>query len=249
MGEPRFFANDEVVLITGGASGLGETLVRMFVAEGARVAFTYRNSQDKAEDLKRQLGERVVGVKADASDYRLAQSVVLDIKEAFGKIDVLVNNAASARYGAFLNLDIEDMRFTLENTFLPVFNYTQAAGRIMVEQRGGAIVQIGSINGERGREGSAPYSAAKAALEGLSKTVARELGRFGVRCNVVSPGYIATEGQRNTSPLIQKMVLDECAIPQLAEPEDIASLVLFLASDMAKAITGQIYRVDYGQYI
>lgn len=245
----KLFQNDEVVIVTGGASGLGETLVRMFASEGARVAFTYLNSAKKAENLSSELGERVLSLQADASDYSRAYEVVEEVIGHFGSIDTLVNNAAAARHDAFFNLDHEDMQFTLDNTFMPVFNYTQAASKYFVKRKQGSIIQIGSINGERGREGSAPYCAAKAAVEGFSKSIAKELGRFNVRCNVVSPGYIATEGQKHTSPLIHKLVLEECAMPYLATPRDIGELVLFLASDKARAVTGQVYRVDYGQYI
>lgn len=243
------FCNGEVVLVTGGASGLGRVLVDMFVAEGAQVALTYKTSREKALELVEEHDGRVRAYHADASDHRRAIEVVNDVVADFGQLNVLVNNAASAKHSAFTRVTEDDMVYTFENTFMPVFNYSQAASNVFIEQSGGSIVQIGSINGERGREGSAPYSACKAAIEGLSKTIAKELGRFDVRCNVVSPGYIATEGQASTSPLVQKMVLDECAIRRLAEPSEIGNMVLFLASDKARNITGQVYRVDCGQYI
>lgn len=244
-----YFTNDEVVLITGGASGLGRVLVEMFMSEGAKVAFTYLNSESRAKELESRFDGRAFAMHADASDYSLASEVVQEVVSRYGRLDAIVNNAAAARHDGFFHIDDEAMAFTFNNTFMPAFNYTQAAAKVFVEQGKGSIVQIGSINGERGREGSAPYCAMKAAIEGMSKTVAKELGRFNVRCNVVSPGYISTDGQEHTSPLIHKMVLEECAIPYLADPCDIGELILFLASDRARAVTGQVYRVDYGQYI
>lgn len=239
----------KIALITGGASGLGRVLVRMFIEEGARVAFTYRNSDEGAHALEAEFGDKVKAYHADASDYELAQAVVSDVVSMFGGLDILVNNAASARGGSFLKISEEDMLFTLKNTFMPAFNYSRAVSEYFKKQCSGVILQIGSINGERGREGSAPYSAAKAAIEGMSKTIAKELGGFDIRCNVVAPGYIATDGQRDTSLLIQKLVLDECAIRRLTQPEEVGNLTVFLASDKAANITGQVYRIDCGQYM
>lgn len=240
---------NKVAIITGGASGLGRILVEMFVAEGAKVAFTYRSSAERAQEMQERYGEKVMAVHADASDYEAAEDVVAKTIERFGGVDILVNNAAAARHKGFLALTADDFHFTLENVLIPAFNYCRAIAPHMVKHGGGSIVSIGSINGERGREGSAPYCAAKAGVEGLSKTIAKELGEAGVRCNVVAPGYIATDGQSSTSPLIQKLVLDECAIRRLTEPEEIGNLVVFLASDKARSITGQVYRIDCGQYI
>lgn len=239
----------KVALITGGASGLGRTMVKMFVEEGAEVVFTYRTSSQKARELTEQYGSHVLSVRADASSDLEAKCVAKKTIERFGRIDILINNAASAVGGAFVDLELEDFKTTVDNVFYPVVNYSSAVVPYMIDQQEGVIVSIGSINGERGREGSSPYCAAKAAIEGLSKTMAKELGGDNIRCNVVAPGYIATDGQSKTSLLIQKMVLDECAIRKLTKPEEVANLVIFLASDKGKNITGQIYRIDCGQYI
>ena len=119
----------------------------------------------------------------------------------------------------------------------------------MIQQKEGKIITIGSINGLRGREGSIAYSTSKAGIIGLTKTMAKELGRYSICCNVVAPGFINTDGQAETSELIKKLVLDECAVRKLAEPVEIANLVLFLASNKANNITGQVYQIDCGQYI
>lgn len=239
----------KTALITGGASGLGRVLVEMFVDEGATVLATYHTSVREAERLSERYGPRVCFYQADAADQKCAQAAVGKALEAFGTLDIVVNNAYGAKGGDFLALSAEDVVDTMSNTFLSAFYHAQAASEVFVQKGSGTIISIGSINAERGREGSMPYCAAKAAIEGMTKTIAKELGPYGITCNVVAPGYIATDGQKNTSPLIRKMVLDECAIRKLTEPEEVGNLVLFLASDKARTITGQVYRVDCGQYI
>ena len=131
----------------------------------------------------------------------------------------------------------------------PVFYYSKAVCGHFIKAGKGKIINIGSINGLRGREGSLAYSTAKAGIEGFTKTIAKELGMYNVNCNVVAPGYIDTDGQRNTSELIKKMVLDECAIRKLTDPAEVANLVIFLAGERSNNITGQVYQIDCGQYI
>ncbi len=240
---------ERIALITGGASGLGNTLVKEFAGSGYRVCFTYRSSREKAEILKQTYMDQVHMVHADASDMGQAVMAVKECVKTFGGIDVLVNNAASAKDGPLLRLDEEGFDYTLKNVLYPVFYYCKAVSEYFIRQKHGKIVNIGSINGSRGREGSLAYSAAKAGVEGFTKTIARELGPYGINCNVVAPGFINTDGQQNTSELIKKYVLDECAIRRLTEPEEVANLVLFLAGDQSDNITGQVYRIDCGQYI
>lgn len=242
------FSNN-VIVITGGASGLGEVLVRRFVENNAKVVFTYRSSVEKAQKLMEEYGLSVLGIQADASDYEQAGFVVSKSIEVYGKIDVLVNNAASARDGSIQKLESENFDYTVKNVLYPVYNYTKQVTAHFVDNNRGKIINIGSINGMRGREGSLAYSTAKAGVEGFTKTIAKELGKYNICCNVVAPGYINTTGQANTSELIKKLVLDECAIRRLTEPDEVANLVLFLASDKANNITGQVYKIDCGQYI
>ena len=178
-----------------------------------------------------------------------AEMAVLKCINTFGTIDVLVNNAASAKDGSIENIDTQQFDYTIKNVLYPVFNYTKLVVPIFIKKNFGKIINIGSINGMRGREGSLAYSTAKAGIEGFTKTIAKELGKYNICCNVVAPGYINTDGQAGTSELIKKMVLDECAIRRLTEPVEVANLVLFLASNKANNITGQVYKIDCGQYI
>lgn len=240
---------NKVVFITGGASGLGQVLVDEFVSQGAKVCFTYRNSGEKAKVIEQKYKEHVLGIRADASVMEEAEMAMEKCIDAFGTIDVLVNNAASAKDGSIERIDEEQFEYTLRNVLYPVFNYTKAVLPILREKKAGKIINIGSINGMRGREGSLAYSTAKAGVEGFTKTIAKELGKYNICCNVVAPGFINTDGQEYTSELIKKMVLDECAIRRLTEPIEVANLVLFLASEKADNITGQVYKIDCGQYI
>ncbi len=240
---------NKIVLVTGGASGLGRILVDEFIKNGAKVCFTYRNSVEKAEMIAEKYKDQVLAIKADASLEGEAQKTVEECLKVFKTIDVLVNNAASARDGGIEKINLEQFDYTIRNVLYPVFHYTKAIAPVFINKNKGKIINIGSINGMRGREGSLAYSTAKAGIEGFTKTIAKELGKYNVCCNVVAPGYINTDGQANTSELIKKMVLDECAIRRLTEPVEVANLVLFLASNKANNITGQVYKIDCGQYI
>ena len=241
--------DQKVVFITGGASGLGRILVDEFVKENANVFFTYRNSEEKAREIIERYGERVWAVKADASDITDVKKSINECADKFGTIDVLINNAASARDATLEKISDEAFRFTIDNVLYPAVYYSKYASEIMIANKAGKIINIGSINGLRGREGSVAYSTAKAGIIGFTKTIAKELGKYNICCNVVAPGFINTDGQSNTSELIKKMELDECAIRKLTEPAEIANLVLFLSSEKANNITGQVYQIDCGQYI
>lgn len=241
--------SQKVALITGGASGLGRVLVEEFVREKYRVCFTFRNSQDKAFQLKEQYEDKVFAINADASQYEQAFETVNKCLEFFGRLDVLINNAASAKDASLNKIKIIDFEYTIRNVLYPVFYYSKAVSEHFIKMNKGKIINIGSINGLRGREGSIAYSTAKAGIEGFTKTMAKELGKYNINCNVVAPGYIETDGQINTSELIKKMVLDECAIRRLTNPIEVANLILFLAGDKSNNITGQVYQIDCGQYI
>lgn len=239
----------KVVFITGGAYGLGEELVKYFLEKKDKVFFTYRNSEENAKRIIEKYKDNVKAYKADASDFVQAQLAVDECISNYGKVDVLINNAASANDGTIMQLSEAGFNYTIKNVLYPVFNYTKAVSKYMVERKKGKIINIGSINGARGREGSLAYSSAKAGVVGFSKTIAKELGEYNICCNVVEPGYISTESQETTSELIKRLVLDECVIRRLTKPGDVANLVGFLSSDLADNITGQVYRIDCGQYI
>ena len=238
----------KVAFITGGGVGLGKNLVEEFLKEGYFVAFTYRTEHDFVKKAKEEMSDRVLTIRADASVF---DEVIMSVKKAierFGKIDVLINNASSTKDASLEKSTPEGFDYTIKNTLYPVYNYSKVVSEYM-KNKGGKIINIGSVNGIHGREGSIGYTTAKAGIIGMTKTMAKELGKYPINCNVVAPGYIATEGQEKTSELIKKLVLSECYIKKLSSPVEICNMVLFLASDKANNITGQVFQVDCGQWI
>lgn len=161
-------------------------------------------------------GGSVYAFQADASIYSQVVSSVEEAVKVFGKIDVLINNAASAKDSSLERSTPENFDFTLRNVLYPVYYYSKAVSEYMIKAGRGKIINIGSVNGLHGREGSIAYSSAKAGIIGLTKTTAKELGKYSINCNVVAPGYIATDGQEKTSELIKKLVLSECYIKRLS---------------------------------
>lgn len=239
-------------LVTAGSRGLGAVIVRQLAAAGADVAFTYRQDAAAAEavaEAVRQGGQRALALQADAGDFARAQTVVHSVAEQLGDVDILVCNAGTARSAAVWAMGEADWDDVINVSLKGAFNYVRAVAPAFVERERGKIVCIGSINGLRGRIGSVSYNAAKAGLVGLVKTAAAELGRFNVNVNLVAPGFIETPSQAHTSELIRDLVLKECAIKRLGTPEDIAPMVVFLCSEAARHVTGQVIKVDAGQYL
>ncbi|MCR4692056.1 MAG: SDR family oxidoreductase [Lachnospiraceae bacterium] len=242
-------ANPKVAFVTGGGIGLGKTLVEEFLREGYSVAFTYRTEHEFVKTAPQKYKNRVLPIKADASDFSQVTASVEQAISKFQQIDVLVNNASSTKDGPLDRCTPEGFDYTMRNTLFPVFNYSKVVSEYMKQAGHGKIINIGSVNGIHGREGSVGYTTAKAGIIGFTKTIAKELGKYPINCNVVAPGYIATEGQEKTSELIKKLVLSECYIKRLSDPIAICNMVLFLASEKADNITGQVFQVDCGQWI
>jgi len=243
---------DQVALVTAGSRGLGAEIVRQLAAQGADVAFTYLQNSAAAADLVAEVadtGRRGLSVQADASDFTRAKEVVTEAIDLLGRLDILVCNAGVARSSAIWNMNEADWDVALDTSLKGAFNYIHGASSHFMKQMSGKIVCVGSINGLRGRVGTASYNAAKAGLVGLVKTAAAELGEFNVNVNLVAPGFIETPSQSRTPELIRDLVRKECAIKRLGTPQDIAPLVVFLTSDAARHITGQTIKVDAGQYL
>lgn len=239
----------KVVLITGGGSGLGRILVNEFYNNGYKVAFTYRTERDHIAELVENSEGKIFAIQADASDFDDAKRSVEAVWKHFGRIDVLINNAAAVKDSTLEKSTIENFDYTMKHVLYPVYNYSKCVVEYMSKSGSGKIINIGSVNGLHGREGSLAYSTAKSAIVGITKTMAKELGKYPINCNVVAPGYIATDGQKNTSELVKKLVLSECYIKKLSDPEAVCNLILFLASEKADNITGQVFQIDCGQYI
>jgi 3-oxoacyl-[acyl-carrier protein] reductase len=247
-----FDLKDQTALVTGGSRGLGAAVVQQLAALGANVAFTYQRDGAAAESVAAQVkaaGRRCVALQADARDFRRAQAVVDEVCGELGGLHILVCNAGVARGAALSRMTEADWDDVIAVTLKGAFNYLRAVVAVFSAQRGGKVVCIGSINGLRGRVGTASYNAAKAGLVGLIKTAAAELGPHNINVNLVAPGFIETPSQQNTPELIRSVVLNECALKRLGRPEDVAPVVAFLCTAAARHITGQILNVDAGQYL
>lgn len=244
----------QVALVTAGSRGLGSEIVRDFTRCGAKVAFTYLENHETAEALAKDINEagdqqRCLAIQANANDFERAHAVVSEVAEKFGAPGILVCSAGIARGGAVWELSEADWDDVIAVSLKGVFNYIHAVAPLMIEASGGKIVVVGSINGLRGRMGSASYNAAKAGLVGLIKTAASEMGRHNVNVNMIAPGFIETTTQVGVPQLIRDLVLKECAIKRLGAPEDIVPLITFLCSEHARHITGQTIKIDAGQYL
>ena len=237
------------VLITGGTRGIGRAMVEAFAEAGARVAFTYRSSSDEAEALKAQLSKQETDVlvfQGDAAAMASAEEAVGGVLEAWGSLDVLVNNAGITRDGLMLRLREDDWDAVIETNLKSVFNFAKAAYRPMMKQRGGTIINISSVVGVMGNPGQTNYAASKAGIIGFSKSLAKELGNRGVTVNVVAPGYVETDMTAELPEAAREAMLGAVPLGRPATPLDVAGAVLFLASPAAAYITGQVLHVDGG---
>ncbi|GAA0722749.1 3-oxoacyl-[acyl-carrier-protein] reductase [Aquimarina litoralis] len=239
----------KTAIITGATRGIGKGIAQVFAKNGANVAFTFSSSVDAAKELEKELNDLGVKAKAyqsNAASFEQSESLVKDVLENFGSIDVLVNNAGITKDNLLMRMSEEDFDKVIEINLKSVFNMTKAVQRTMLKQRKGSIINMSSVVGVKGNAGQANYAASKAGIIGFSKSVALELGSRNIRSNVIAPGFIETE---MTGKLDDKVV-DEWrkAIPlkRGGSPEDIANACLFLASDLSSYVTGQVLNVDGG---
>jgi len=227
-------------LVTGASRGIGAAIARELAAAGAEVVVGYRSGREEAEQLAAELGARAV--QADVSSAEDAKRLV----EEAGDLDVLVNNAGLTRDGLLARMSDDDWRTVIDTNLSSVFYTCRAVTRPMMRKRGGSIVNISSIVGVHGNWGQANYAASKAGIIGFTKSLARELGSRSIRANVVAPGYVKTQltdvlPEEATAAMVQATPLG-----RVAEPEEIAGAVRFLASDAAAFITGEVLLVDGG---
>lgn len=244
-----------VALVTAGTKGLGAEVVRRLAAAGADVAATYLQDGTAARGFAAEVergGRRCLALQADARDFARAERVVEEVRATLGGLHVLVCGAGGmgiGRRGLLAAMSEADWDDVVAVSLKSAFNYIRAAAPHFQAQRYGKIVCVGSVNGLGGRPETASYNAAKAGLVGLVKTAAVELGGYDVNVNLVAPGFIETTTQVNTPQARRDQVLDECAIKRLGTPADIAPPIVFLCSDAARHVTGQVLGVDAGQYL
>ena len=240
---------NKVVIVTGASRGIGKSIAKTCVEQGAKVAFRYLSSEEKAKALEVELssdGGVARGFKSDASKFDEAQKFVDAVMEEFGTVDVLINNAGITRDTLLMRMSEEQWDDVMNVNLKSAFNLTKAVQRPMLKARFGSIINMSSVVGVSGNAGQANYAASKAGLIGFTKSVAQELGSRNIRCNAIAPGFIETE---MTEALDQKVVEEwRASIPlkRGGTPEDVANLTVFLASDMSGYITGQTLQVCGG---
>jgi 3-oxoacyl-[acyl-carrier protein] reductase len=239
-------------IVTGGSLGIGTSVALALAREGCDVAINYRRHDDEAKEVVRQIeemGRRGLAVKADVSSYADAENMVRTVVETFGRLDILVCNAGINWDGVVWKMTEEQWDTVINVNLKGYFNYNKAAAMVFKDRKGGKIVNISSINGMRGKFAQSNYAASKGGEIALSKTLARELGKFNVNVNVVAPGLVMTDMARNMPPEALNKSMSETAVGRIATPEECADLVVFLCSDRARHITGEVIKIDGGQYI
>jgi 3-oxoacyl-[acyl-carrier protein] reductase len=238
----------KVALITGGSRGIGRAMVEEFAAADYAVAFTYTASKEAAEALAARVAEkggRATPFHADVKDFARAQKVVADTRSTLGPIDVLINNAGIRRDRALANMDAELWREVIETNLNGTFNYARACVGEMI-RTGGVILNVTSVSGTTGMAGQTNYSASKAGVIGFTRALSKEVARLGVRVNAIAPGYIDTDMTASMEEPARKKLYAQVPMGKAGRPSDVARLALYLASDDAGYITGQVFTMDGG---
>mgnify|MGYP001314999132 CR=1 FL=1 len=240
---------DKVALVTGGSRGIGAAIVEKLAAHGAHVAFTYVSNAEKAEavaEKARALGVKAGAYQSDAAQFGQAEQLVSDVLRDFGQIDILINNAGITRDTLMLRMSEEQWDAVINTNLKSVFNLTKHALRPMMKNRGGSIINMSSVVGVFGNAGQANYAASKAGIIGFSKSIAKEMGTRNVRCNVIAPGFIETEMTEVLDDKTKESFLTNIPLKRLGRAEEVADVCVFLASDMATYINGQVISVCGG---
>lgn len=246
-------AYKKVVLITGATRGIGKSIAKKFAKENYRLALIYRSNKIAAEEMKSEMeaeGAEFLMLKVDLTDAEQCASLVSQVGNYFGGIDVLINNAGVTYDGAFAMMKPEDYSGIVSSNLVAPLLLTVAATPLLKASakasRGGEVVMMSSMAGVTGKEGQVPYSTTKGGLMGVTRLLARELGKDGVRVNALAPGFIRTEMVENLSPEMYEHVLAASASPRMGEPSEVADAAFYLGSSNSSYINGNIQRIDGG---
>ena len=237
------------VIITGASRGIGRGVATVFAKNGANIAFTYLSSATKAKSLENELacfGVKAKGYKSDASNFISAQDLSKSVIEDFGSIDVLVNNAGITKDGLLMRMTENDFNLVMQINMNSVFNMTKAVIKPMMKAKMGSIINMSSVVGVKGNAGQTNYSASKAGIIGFTKSTALELGSRNIRCNAIAPGFIETEMTESLEDEAINNWRNQIPLKRGGEPEDIANVSMFLASDLSSYVTGQVINVCGG---
>ena len=233
----------KTALVTGATRGIGRAIALKFASEGADIAFTYRSQHEAARTLVEEIeamGVRAKAYTSDAADFAQAHEVVEDVKATFGRIDILVNNAGITKDGLMMRMDEAQWDAVIDTNLKSAFNFIHACTPIMARQRGGSMINMSSVVGVSGNAGQCNYSASKAGLIGLTKSIAKEMGPRGIRANCIAPGFIGTDMTEALPENIRQEWEKQIPLRRAGKPEDVAGVALFLASDMSVYVTGQV---------
>lgn len=243
---------NKIALITGAGRGIGRAIAIALAKEGAEVVINYNGSEERAKEVKQTIeenGGKASIYKCNVSDFTACEAMIKDIVKEYGHLDILVNNAGITKDGLIMKMKEEDFDSVLNVNLKGTFNTIRHSARQMLKQRSGKIINISSVSGILGNVGQANYAASKAGVIGLTKTMARELGSRGITVNAIAPGFVDTEMTGVLSEEIRENACKQIILGRFGKPEDIANTAVFLASDKADYITGQVISVDGGMNV
>jgi len=240
---------NKIALVTGASRGIGKEIALSLAKEGAGVILNYNGSKEKAEQAAEEI--RVAGGNAEiyqcnVSDFDACGAMISELIKKYGRIDILVNNAGITRDGLLMKMSEEDFDAVVNTNLKGAFNTIRHMSRYFLKQRSGKIINISSVSGILGNAGQANYSASKAGVIGLTKSVARELASRGINVNAIAPGFVATDMTDAMTDDAKAAMTDAIPLKRIGTTKDIANMAVFLASDMSDYITGQVFAVDGG---
>lgn len=239
----------KVALITGAARGIGKAIALKFAKEGCNIAFTdlvIDENGKKTEEEIAAFGVKAKGYASNAADFEACHAVVAEVVKDFGRLDVLVNNAGITKDGLMMRMSEAQWDAVIGVNLKSAFNFVHAVTPVMMRQRSGSIINMASVVGVHGNAGQCNYSASKAGMIGLAKSIAQELGSRGVRANAIAPGFIITDMTAQLSDAVKEEWCKKIPLRRGGTPEDVADIATFLASDMSSYVTGQVIQVDGG---
>lgn len=242
----------KVAVVTGASRGIGKAIALKMAEAGATVVINYNGSADKAEEVCKEIAEQggeASTYQCNVSEFEACEKFIQGVIAKYGKLDILVNNAGVTRDGLLMKMTEEDFDKVIDTNLKGTFNCVRFASRQMLKQRGGRIINISSVSGIMGNPGQANYSASKAGVIGLTKACARELASRHITVNAIAPGFIDTDMTDVLGESVKEEAVKQIPLGTFGKPEDIANLAVFLASEQANYITGQVIPVDGGMSI